>query len=124
MPAAQSTALPTAHLDMAPTMVRKAATEYPQSNKILSASTLFATTAQPSDRAAAGTSYSQMTMRIGNSFVEDETNKAVETELGREYRGRRPRNDNGLKGEDVRKRIEMWKASVEREHRITDPAYG
>jgi hypothetical protein len=49
----------------------------------LRASTLLATTAQPSERAAAGTSYSQMTMRMGKSFVEEETRRAVETELGR-----------------------------------------
>jgi hypothetical protein len=57
---------------------------YPQSSKIFNASTLFATTAQPKDLAAAGTSYSQITIKIGNSFVEEETSKAVLTELGRE----------------------------------------
>ena len=55
-PAAHSTALPIAHLLNAPAVASSPATPYPQPNKILSASTLFATTAHPSDLAAAGTS--------------------------------------------------------------------
>jgi len=81
-PAAHSTARPIAHRLSAPAVASNAATPYPQSNKILSASTLFATTAQPKLRAAAGTSYSQMTMRMGKSFVDELTSSAVDTELG------------------------------------------
>ncbi|KAE8444008.1 hypothetical protein EG329_001137 [Mollisiaceae sp. DMI_Dod_QoI] len=100
-----------------------AAVPYPQSNKIFNASTLFATTAHPRDLAAAGTSYSQMTIRIGNNFVEEETSSAVLTEFGRGYRGIKPKRTSGEKGEDVRKRIERWKASVERAHRIRKKTY-
>jgi hypothetical protein len=80
---------------------------------------LFATTAQPSDRAAAGTSYSQITIKIGKSFVEEETRSAVLTELGREYRGIRFERTSGERGEEVRKRMERWKDRVERAQRTT-----
>jgi hypothetical protein len=39
---------------------------------------LFTTTAHPTALAAAGTSYSQMAVRIGNNFIELEINNAVE----------------------------------------------
>jgi hypothetical protein len=42
---------------------------------------------------------------MGNSFVEEETSSAVETEFGRSYRGEMPRRQSGDKGEDVRKRM-------------------
>jgi broad specificity phosphatase PhoE len=58
-------------------------------------------------------------MRIGKSFVEDETRRAVLTELGRAYVGSMPRSRRGERGEEVRKRIEMWKASVETAQRTT-----
>lgn len=35
------------------------------------------------------------------------------TEFGREYRGTRLKNTKGEKGDEVRKRMEMWKASVD-----------
>lgn len=56
---------------------------------------------------------------MGNSLVEEETRSAVDTELGLEYVGRRPRKFSGEKGDEVRKRMLMWKASVEKEQRIT-----
>jgi hypothetical protein len=80
---------------------------------------LLATTAQPSDLAAAGTSYSHMTMSMGKSLVDDETSRAVDTELGRAYRGRIPANPRGESREDVRKRILTWKANVESRQRAT-----
>ncbi|KAJ8062084.1 hypothetical protein OCU04_009861 [Sclerotinia nivalis] len=116
-PIAQSIPLPTIHLLIAPTVASIAAVPYPQSSSIFSASTLFATTAHPKLLAAAGTSYSHMTMRIGNNFVEDETSRAVDTEFGRVYFGRSPRNTRGEKGEEVRKRMERWKLNVERAQR-------
>jgi hypothetical protein len=58
-------------------------------------------------------------MRIGKSFVLEDTNKAVETEFGRAYVGRRPMRRRGENGEEVRKRMEMWKARVERAQRMT-----
>jgi len=58
-------------------------------------------------------------MSIGNSFVDEETSRAVETELGRACRGMMPRALSGDSGEDVRKRILRWKAMVEMAHRIT-----
>lgn len=48
-----------------------------------------------------------------------ETRSAVETELGREYRGRNPRSPRGEKGDEVKKRMDRWKARVERVHNIT-----
>jgi hypothetical protein len=42
------------------------------------ASILFTTTAQPTALAEAGTSYSQIAVRIGRSFIELEMNNAVE----------------------------------------------
>jgi len=56
---------------------------------------------------------------MGNSFVEDETSKAVDTEFGREYCGRMPKKERGEKRLDVRKRMEKWKARVERVQRRT-----
>jgi hypothetical protein len=82
-PTTQSTPLPTTHRHIAPTAAKIAAVPYPQSRRIFKASTLFATTAHPRLRAAAGTSYSHMTIKIGNSFVEELTRRAVETEFGR-----------------------------------------
>ena len=41
------------------------------------------------------------------------------TEFGREYRGMKFASTRGEKGEEVRKRIERWKDSVESAHRIT-----
>ncbi|RFU35606.1 hypothetical protein B7463_g665, partial [Scytalidium lignicola] len=111
--------LPTNHLVIAPTVAKRAAVPYPQSSRIFNASTLLATTAQPKDLAAAGTSYSQMTMRIGKSLVEDDTRRAVLTEFGRGYRGINPVKTRGETGEDVRNRIERWKARVERAQRTT-----
>src|SRR5271168_271003 len=46
-PTAHKMPLPTSHLDIAPTLAMMAAGIYPQSSKIFSASTLFATTAHP-----------------------------------------------------------------------------
>lgn len=80
---------------------------------------MFATTAQPRDLAAAGTSYSQMTIKIGNNLVEEETSKAVETEFGREYRGIRFVMLSGEKTDEVRKRMLRWKAKVDKAQRIT-----
>lgn len=80
---------------------------------------MFATTAQPRDLAAAGTSYSQMTIKIGNSLVEEETSKAVETEFGREYRGISFVMLSGEKTDEVRKRMLRWKAKVDKAQRIT-----
>lgn len=48
-----------------------------------------------------------------------ETRSAVETEFGREYRGRNPRSPSGEKGDEVRKRMDRWKARVERVQSIT-----
>jgi hypothetical protein len=58
-------------------------------------------------------------MRIGNNFVEEETRSAVETELGRGYWGRTPARNSGEYRDDVKKRIERWKARVETAHRTT-----
>jgi hypothetical protein len=69
---------------MAPTVARTAAVPYPQSKRIFNASTLLATTAQPRLLAAAGTSYSQITIKMGKSFVLELTSNAVLTEFGRE----------------------------------------
>lgn len=60
---------------------------------------------------------------MGKSFVEEETSKAVETLLGREYRGRRPRWWRGEREEEVRRRMERWKASVERRQRRRKKRY-
>lgn len=111
--------LPTIHLLIAPTVAKIAAVPYPQSNSIFRASTLFATTAQPRLRAAAGTSYSQITISIGKSFVADETSSAVDTQFGRGYRGIRPNSTRGESEEEARNRIETWKERVERAHKIT-----
>jgi hypothetical protein len=94
-PAAHKTALPIAHRLRAPAVANIAATPYPQPRRILSASTLFATTAHPNDLAAAGTSYSHITINIGNSFVDDDTSSAVDTEFGLEYCGRIPSSASG-----------------------------
>lgn len=64
-----------------------------------------------------------MTIKIGNSFVEDDTSNAVLTEFGRGYRGMNPKRTSGEKGEDVRKRIERWKASVERAQSMRKKTY-
>lgn len=64
-----------------------------------------------------------MTINIGNSFVEDDTSNAVLTELGREYRVVNPKRTRGESGEEVRKRIDRWKASVERAQRIRKKTY-
>ena len=42
------------------------------------ASMLFTTTAQPTARAEAGTSYSHIAVKIGNNFIELEINNAVD----------------------------------------------
>jgi hypothetical protein len=42
---------------------------------------------------------------MGNSFVDDETSSAVETEFGRSYRGEMPRKQSGEKRDDVKKRM-------------------
>lgn len=55
-----------------------------------------------------------MTIRIGKSFVEEETRRAVETEFGRGYRGNMPRKGRGEKREEVRKRMDRWKERVVR----------
>jgi hypothetical protein len=60
-----------------------------------------------------------MTMRMGKSLVDEETRRAVLTEFGREYRGMKPVRTSGEMGEEVRNRMEMWKARVERAQRIT-----
>jgi len=44
-------------------------------------------------------------MRIGKSFVEEETRRAVDTEFGREYRGSIPVMTSGESGLEVRKRM-------------------
>jgi len=51
--------------------------------------------------------------------VEEETRSAVLTEFGREYRGMRFERTRGESREEVRKRMERWKESVERAQRIT-----
>lgn len=58
-------------------------------------------------------------MSIGKSFVELDTRRAVETEFGRGLFGRMPKRLSGEYGEEVRKRMDMWKASVEAVQRIT-----
>jgi hypothetical protein len=58
-------------------------------------------------------------MRIGNSLVEELTSRAVDTEFGRVYVFSRERWFRGERGDEVRKRIETWKARVEKVHRIT-----
>jgi hypothetical protein len=58
-------------------------------------------------------------MSIGKSFVEEETSSAVLTELGLVYAGRRPRRRRGENADEVRKRIDTWKARVESEQRKT-----
>jgi hypothetical protein len=55
-----------------------------------------------------------MTINIGNSLVEDDTSNAVLTEFGREYLGTSPKRTSGDRVEEVRKRIERWKAQAER----------
>lgn len=45
------------------------------------------------------------------------------TELGREYRDMRPRKTSGLKTDEVRKRIERWKAQVDRAQRSRKNTY-
>ena len=50
-------------------------------------------------------------------MVEDETRSAVETEFGRVYCGRRILR--GEIGDEVRNRIERWKATVESAQRTT-----
>lgn len=61
-----------------------------------------------------------MTMRMGKSFVEDETSRAVETEFGRGVvGGRREKRRRGERGEVVRMRMARWKESVESVQRIT-----
>lgn len=56
---------------------------------------------------------------MGNNLVEDETRSAVETELGRLNCGRMPRRWRGEYRLEVRKRMEPWKARVERVQRRT-----
>lgn len=58
-------------------------------------------------------------MRIGNSFVDDDTRSAVDTEFGRAYVGSRPRKARGERGDEVRNRMLTWKAKVEKVQRIT-----
>jgi hypothetical protein len=62
-------------------------------------------------------------MRMGNSFVQDETRRAVETELGRGFRAGLGEEvvDAGIGGGiyDDRKRMGIWKATVVRRQRIT-----
>lgn len=58
-------------------------------------------------------------MSMGKSFVELDTRRAVETEFGRGLLGRMPKRLSGEYGEEVRKRMDMWKASVEAVQRIT-----
>jgi hypothetical protein len=61
---------------------------------------------------------------MGKSFVEEETRSAVLTEFGRAYAGRKPRSRRGDQGEEVRKRMETWKARVDTEQRITRKVSG
>lgn len=56
---------------------------------------------------------------MGNSFVDEETRRAVETELGRLYWGSIPKATSGENREDVRKRMIAWKANVDTAQRIT-----
>lgn len=58
-------------------------------------------------------------MSMGKSFVELDTRRAVETEFGRGLLGRMPKRLSGEYGEEVRNRMDMWKASVEAVQRIT-----
>ena len=51
---------------------------------------------------------------MGKSFVEDDTSRAVETEFGREYGGMMLSSASGEYRLEVRKRIDMWNATVER----------
>jgi hypothetical protein len=122
-PTTQRIPLPTIHLLIAPTVAKIAAVPYPQSNRIFKASTLFATTAQPKLLAAAGTSYSHITIKMGKSFVLELTSSAVLTEFGREYCGISPKRTRGERGEEVRKRIERWKERVERAQRMRKKTY-
>lgn len=56
---------------------------------------------------------------MGKSLVDDDTSRAVDTELGRVYCGRMPKKESGEKRLDVRKRMEPWNARVERVQRRT-----
>jgi hypothetical protein len=56
---------------------------------------------------------------MGNSLVEDDTRRAVDTELGLVYWGRMPRRLRGEKADDVRKRMLIWNAAVERAQKTT-----
>ena len=63
---------------------------------------------------------------MGKSFVDDETRRAVDTELGRGYRGnaRKPgRYGRGENFEDVRNRMETWKARVDSKQRRRKKRY-
>lgn len=51
--------------------------------------------------------------------MEELTRRAVDTELGRGYRGMRLLRTRGESGLEVRKRIETWKERVERAQSIT-----
>lgn len=58
-------------------------------------------------------------MRMGKSFVDEDTRRAVETEFGRGYRGMSPKAASGESREEVRKRMLAWKAMVEIAQRNT-----
>ncbi len=65
-----------------------------------------------------------MTIRIGNSFVDDDTSSAVDTEFGRGGSGgagSSPSRTSGASAADgvVSSRMLRWKASVEKAQRIT-----
>jgi hypothetical protein len=96
-PATESTAPSTTHRAVIPARASAAAVMYPQSSSISSASTLFNKTAQPTYRLARlandgvpptwrispGVDSGQITSSNGNSFVHEETSRAVETAEGK-----------------------------------------
>lgn len=51
--------------------------------------------------------------------MEDDTRRAVDTELGLVYCGRMPKRLRGEKADDVRKRMLTWNAAVERAQKMT-----
>lgn len=64
-----------------------------------------------------------MTMRMGNSLVDELTRSAVDTELGRWNVGRMRSRASGDSGDDVKKRMEKWNATVDRAQRTRKNTY-
>jgi len=76
-PTPQTIPSPTTPPIPAPTATSTPALTYPHPIKISSAATLFTLTAHDTAVAALGRSYSQIIRRIGNSFVQELTSRAV-----------------------------------------------